>query len=85
MMTSFTRIIIVLGFVRTALATNQMPPTQVLVALALFITLFVMAPTLGKVNEVALQPLLKGDISQTEALSLCEISFGTVSMDKPIS
>jgi flagellar biosynthetic protein FliP len=73
MMTSFTRIIIVLGFVRTALATNQMPPTQVLVAVALFITLFVMAPTLGKVNEVALQPLLKGDISQTEALKKASI------------
>lgn len=73
MMTSFTRIIIVLGFVRTALATNQMPPTQVLVALALFITLFVMAPTLGKINDVALQPLLKGEISQTEALKQASI------------
>jgi len=73
MMTSFIRIVIVLGFVRTALATNQMPPTQVLIALALFITLFVMAPTVGKVNEVALQPLLKGEISQTEALQKASV------------
>jgi flagellar biosynthetic protein FliP len=73
LMTSFTRIVIVLGFVRTALATNQMPPTQVLVALALFMTLFVMAPTLGKVNEVALQPFLDGKISQTEALERASV------------
>ncbi|HEY0828393.1 MAG TPA: flagellar biosynthetic protein FliP, partial [Bacilli bacterium] len=56
LMTSFTRIIIVLGFVRTALATQQMPPNQVLVGLALFITLFVMAPTISEINTVALQP-----------------------------
>jgi flagellar biosynthetic protein FliP len=73
LMTSFTRIIIVLGFVRTALATNQMPPTQVLVALALFLTLFVMAPTLGEVNKVALQPFLAGEISQTDALQKASV------------
>jgi len=68
MMTCFTRIVIVLGFVRTSLATQQMPPNQVLIGLALFLTLFIMAPTLSKVNEQALQPYLKGEISQTEAL-----------------
>src|SRR5665647_3622479 len=47
LMTSFTRIIIVLGFVRTALGTQQMPPNQVLIGLALFMTFFIMAPTLG--------------------------------------
>jgi flagellar biosynthetic protein FliP len=73
LMTSFTRIIIVLGFVRTALATNQMPPTQVLVALALFLTLFVMAPTIGEVNKVALQPFLAGEISQTDALQKASV------------
>jgi len=69
MMTCFTRIVIVLGFVRTSLATNQMPPNQVLIGLALFLTLFVMAPTVGEINETALQPYLKGELSQTEALT----------------
>jgi len=68
LMTCFTRIVIVLGFVRTALATQQMPPNQVLIGLALFMTLFVMAPTIVEVNEVAVQPYLQGDISQMEAL-----------------
>ncbi len=68
LMTSFTRIIIVLGFVRTALATQQMPPNQVLVGLALFITLFVMAPTISEINTVALQPYLNNEINQTVAL-----------------
>jgi flagellar biosynthetic protein FliP len=69
MMTSFTRIVIVLGFVRTSLGTQQMPPNQVLIGLALFLTFFIMAPTLSQVNEVALQPYLKGQINQTEALN----------------
>ncbi|MFD2613016.1 flagellar type III secretion system pore protein FliP [Paenibacillus gansuensis] len=68
LMTSFTRIVIVLGFVRTSLATNQMPPNQVLVGLALFMTLFVMSPTLSELNTVALQPYLKGEMTQTAAL-----------------
>lgn len=68
LMTSFTRIVIVLGFVRTSLGTQQMPPNQVLVGLALFLTLFIMSPTLSSINQVALQPYLKGDITQTEAL-----------------
>jgi flagellar biosynthetic protein FliP len=67
LMTSFTRIVIVLGFVRTSLGTQAMPPNQVLVGLALFLTLFVMSPTLATVNETALQPYLKGTITQTEA------------------
>ena len=54
LMTCFTRIIIVLGFVRTSLATQQMPPTQVLVGLALFMTFFIMAPTFQEVNKEAL-------------------------------
>jgi len=68
LMTSFTRIIIVLGFVRNSLGTQSMPPNQVLIGLALFLTFFIMAPTLGEVNQVALQPYLKGEIQQTEAL-----------------
>lgn len=69
LMTSFTRIVIVLGFVRTSLGTQQMPPNQVLVGLALFLTLFIMSPTLATVNETALQPYMKGTITQTEALN----------------
>ncbi|MDT9718742.1 MULTISPECIES: flagellar type III secretion system pore protein FliP [unclassified Paenibacillus] len=68
LMTSFTRIVIVLGFVRTSLGTQQMPPNQVLVGLALFLTLFIMSPTLSSINQVALQPYLQGDLTQTEAL-----------------
>lgn len=68
LMTSFTRIVIVLGFVRSSLGTQQMPPNQVLVGLALFLTLFVMSPTLSTINEVAVQPYIKGEITQTEAL-----------------
>lgn len=69
LMTSFTRIVIVLGFVRTSLGTQQMPPNQVLVGLALFLTLFIMSPTLATVNETALQPYLKGSLTQSEALN----------------
>ncbi|MFF2482638.1 flagellar type III secretion system pore protein FliP [Paenibacillus sp. NPDC058071] len=67
LMTSFTRIVVVLGFVRTSIGTQQMPPNQVLIGLALFLTFFIMAPTFSQVNEVALQPYMKGEISQTEA------------------
>lgn len=67
LMTSFTRIVIVLSFVRNGLATQQMPPNQVIIGLALFLTFFVMAPTFSEVNEAALQPLFDGEISQEEA------------------
>jgi flagellar biosynthesis protein FliP len=68
LMTSFTRIVIVLGFVRNALGTQTMPPNQVLVGLALFLTLFIMSPTLATVNETAVQPYIKGEITQSAAL-----------------
>ena len=67
LMTSFTRIIIVLSFVRSGLATQQMPPNQVLVGLALFLTFFIMTPIFADVNEQALQPLFEGEITQEEA------------------
>lgn len=73
LMTSFTRIVIVLGFVRTSLGTQQMPPNQVLIGLALFLTLFVMSPTISTINEVALQPYIKGEITQTEALDKASV------------
>ena len=68
MMTSFTRIIIVLGFVRNALGTPSMPPNQVLVGIALFLSLFVMAPTFTAINDTALQPLLEKKIDEGTAL-----------------
>lgn len=67
LMTSFTRIVIVLSFVRTALATQQMPPNQVLVGLALFLTFFIMAPTFQEINKEALTPLFNEEISLDEA------------------
>lgn len=68
LMTSFTRIVIVLSFTRSALGTQQTPPNQVIVGLALFLTFFVMAPVWQAVNSDAVQPFLAGDISQQEAL-----------------
>ena len=67
LLTSFTRIVIVLGLTRNALNLQGVPPNQVLIGLALFLTLFVMGPVFGKVNEDAVQPFLKGKISQSEA------------------
>lgn len=67
LMTSFARIVIVLSFVRNALATQQMPPNQVIIGLALFITLFVMGPTFSEVNQNSLQPYLDGRIAQDVA------------------
>ncbi|MGP4068032.1 flagellar type III secretion system pore protein FliP [Halobacillus sp. B29] len=67
LMTSFTRILIVLSFVRTSLATQQMPPNQVLVGIALFLTFFIMAPTFQEVNNQALTPLFNEEITLDEA------------------
>jgi flagellar biosynthetic protein FliP len=68
LMTSFTRIIVVLSFTRTALGTNQVPPTQVLVGLALLLTFFVMNPVIQDINTNALQPYLSNKISQPVAI-----------------
>ena len=72
LMTSFTRIIIVLSFTRNAMGTNMLPPNQVLIGLALFLTFFVMAPTWNDVNTKALQPYLQNEISQEEAIDRAE-------------
>ena len=61
MTTSFTRIIVVFGFLRQAMATQQSPPNQVLVGLALFLTFFIMAPTWIRVNDEAVQPYIRGE------------------------
>jgi flagellar biosynthesis protein FliP len=67
MTTAFTRIIIVLGFVRQAMGTQNTPPNQVLLGLALFLTFFVMAPTFNEINTEALQPYMEETITQQEA------------------
>lgn len=68
MMTAFTRIVIVLGILRQALGAGQTPPNQVLIGLALFLTLFVMAPVVDRVHREALQPYLAGSIDSVAAL-----------------
>lgn len=67
MLTGFTRIVIVLSLVRNALGLQSIPPNQVVIGLAMFLAFFVMSPTLTAMNDTALQPLLKGDISQSVA------------------
>ena len=69
MMTSFTRIIVVLHFVRSALGTQTTPPNQVLVGLALFLTMFIMSPVISNVNANCVQPFQKGELTQEEALN----------------
>jgi flagellar biosynthesis protein FliP len=71
-LTGFTRILIVLGFIRTGLGTPTAPPNQVLVGIALFLTIFVMAPTFSQVKKDAFDPLQKGQISQTVAFKRAE-------------
>jgi len=66
MMTAFTRVVIVLDFVKRALSLQQMPPNQVIVGLSLFLTFFIMAPTFTEINEKALQPYLNGQISNQQ-------------------
>ena len=70
MMTSFTRIVIVLALLRQALGAQQLPPNQILVGLGMFMTFLIMAPTWQRVNDNALQPYMNGKLSQTQALSL---------------
>ena len=72
LMTSFTRIVVVLSFTRNALATQQIPPNQVVIGLALFLTFFVMQPIISQINEEAVQPYLEGEITQEEAFTLGE-------------
>jgi flagellar biosynthesis protein FliP len=66
--TGFTRILIVLGFIRSGLGTPTSPPNQVLVGIAIFLTIFVMAPTLNAIKTDAVEPLQKGRITQAQAI-----------------
>jgi flagellar biosynthetic protein FliP len=67
MVTSFTRIVIVLSLTRNALGLHTIPPNQVIVGLAMFLSFFVMSPTFGDINHDAIQPLLKGEKTQSQA------------------
>lgn len=69
MMTSFTRIIIVLSFLRQAMGVQQMPPNQLLVGLALFLTFFIMGPAFTEMSQKGIQPYVAGKISQEQALT----------------
>jgi len=68
MMTSFVRIIVVFSLLRNAIGIQQTPPNQVLVGLALMLTLFIMSPVISEINEIAYQPFSQGEIGSTEFL-----------------
>ena len=69
MVTSFTRIVVVLSFLRTAMGTQSAPPNQVMIALALFMTFFIMMPTMEQAWEQGVQPLIAGEIEEREAFA----------------
>ncbi len=73
MMTSFTRIIIVFSFIRNALGLQQTPPNQVLIGLALFLSLFIMSPVIDEINTQAYAPYSQGEITQTEAMGKASV------------
>ena len=82
MVTSFTRIIIVLHFVRSALGTQTTPPNQVLIGLALFLTFFIMSPVFTKINTEAVEPLSRGEITQEEALEAGTVPLRTFMIEQ---
>jgi len=71
--TGFSRILIVLGFIRSAIGTNSAPPNQVLVGIALFLTIFVMSPTISAIKKTAVEPLKAHEISTATAIERAEI------------
>ena len=73
MATSFTRIVVVLSLLRSAIGIPQLPPNQVLLGLAFFLTLFIMAPVLNRINDTALKPYMAGTITQEQAVELGQI------------
>jgi flagellar biosynthetic protein FliP len=77
MMTSFTRILVVLAILRQALGLQQSPPNQVLIGLSLFLSLFVMAPTLERVNQAAIAPYAAGQINAEQAIAVAGGQFHT--------
>ncbi|MBI3440333.1 MAG: flagellar type III secretion system pore protein FliP [Proteobacteria bacterium] len=75
MMTSFTRIVVVLSFLRTALGTQQTPPNTVLLSLALFLTFFIMSPTLHTAYEQGVQPVMSGEMDEMEGMQKAAMPF----------
>lgn len=73
MMTSFTRLVVVFFFLRMGLGTQQSPPNQVLIGLALFITIFIMGPVFNQINEGAIQPYIEEEITQAQALDRASV------------
>jgi flagellar biosynthetic protein FliP len=71
--TAFTRIAVVLGFLRTAMGTQQLPPNQVLLGLSLFLTAAVMSPTINVINDTAVQPYMQGALTQTQAIEAASV------------
>jgi flagellar biosynthesis protein FliP len=82
MVTSFTRIVIVLSLTRNALGLPAIPPNQVVIGLALFLSLFVMAPTLSALNDTALQPLLNGKMTYGEAYDQAQKPLRSFMLDQ---
>jgi flagellar biosynthesis protein FliP len=82
MMTGFTRIVIVLGILRQALGAGQTPPNQVLIGLALFLTLFVMSPVITRINDEALQPYIAGTIDSVAALEKAIVPLKKFMLDQ---
>lgn len=82
MLTGFTRIVIVLSLTRNALGLPSIPPTQVVVGLSLFLSLFVMAPTLSQMNDQALQPLLNGKMTYSQAYDAAQKPLRVFMLDQ---
>jgi len=82
MMTSFTRLVIVFHFLRSALATQTVPSNQILIGLALFISIFIMKPVITEINDTALQPYLNEEITQKEALNIAAIPIKSFMLDQ---
>ena len=82
MMTSFTRIVIVLGILRQALGAGQTPPNQVLIGLSLFLTLFIMGPVISRINTEAVKPYLAGTLDTTAALDKAVVPLKKFMLDQ---
>ena len=82
MMTSFTRLVIVFHFLRSALATQTVPSNQIIIGLALFISIFIMKPVINEINDTALQPYLNEEITQKEALNIAAIPIKLFMLDQ---
>lgn len=82
LMTSFTRIVVVLSFLRSALATGQMPPNQVLIGLGLFLTVFIMAPVYNRIYDEAWVPYQQGRIAQDEAIGKATVPLREFMLDQ---